>query len=147
VLPLAIRITRSSGWCRVTVEGELDLASAPTLELELDRLEWRPPRLLLVDLRGLTFMDVAGIRVLLAAHERAERRGHELAIVRGAPIVERLIQLLGLDSVLDLIDDPPRCLRSVAWRRRVGLERGVRLRDLNRSRARRLRGCRQAAAR
>jgi anti-anti-sigma factor len=97
---------RSSGWCRVTVEGELDLASAPTLELELDRLEWRPPRLLLVDLRGLTFMDVAGIRVLLAAHERAERRGHELAIVRGAPIVERLMQLLGLDSVLDLIDDP-----------------------------------------
>jgi anti-anti-sigma factor len=90
----------------VTVEGELDLASAPTLELELDRLEWRPPRLLLMDLRGLTFMDVAGIRVLLAAHERAERRGHELAIVRGAPIVERLMQLLGLDSVLDLIDDP-----------------------------------------
>lgn len=90
----------------MVVEGELDLATAPTLELELDRLEWWRPRLLLVDLRGLTFMDLAGMRVLIAAHKRAERRGGELAIVRGPPIVERLMQLLGLDSVLDLIDDP-----------------------------------------
>ena len=90
------------------VEGELDLATAPALELELERLEWRRPRLLLLllDFRGLTFMDVAGLRVVLAAHARAERRGHELAIVRGSPIVERLLQLLELDTVLNLIDDP-----------------------------------------
>jgi anti-anti-sigma factor len=50
----------------------------------------------LVDLRGLAFIDLAGIRVLLAAHERARRRGGEFAIVGGAPIVERLMRLLGL---------------------------------------------------
>lgn len=108
MLPLAIRITRTSDWCRVVLEGELDLATAPTLELELelDRLEWRRPGLVLVDLRGLAFMDLAGMRVLLAAHERARRRGGEFAIVRGAPIVERLMRLLELDTALDLIDDP-----------------------------------------
>jgi anti-sigma B factor antagonist len=106
VVPFAIRITRTSGWCRVMVEGELDLATAPRLELELARLEWRRPRLLLLDPRGLTFMDLTGLRVLLAAHARAERRGHELAILRGSRVVERLLQLLALDTGLNLIDDP-----------------------------------------
>jgi len=96
----------TSDWCRVVLEGELDLATAPILELELDRLEWRRPGLVPVDVRGLAFIDLAGIRVLLAAHERARCRGGEFAIVGGAPIVERLMRLLELDTVPDLIDDP-----------------------------------------
>ena len=93
MLPFAIKITRTSDWCRVVLEGELDLATAPTLELELDRLDWRSG-LVLVDLRRLTFIDLAGMRILLAAHARARRHGGELAIVRGPRIVERLVRLL-----------------------------------------------------
>ena len=86
--------TRTSDWSRVVLEGELDLATAPTLALELERLECGRPARVLVDLRGLTFMDLAGMRVLLAAHERARRCGGGFTVVRGPPIVERLMQLL-----------------------------------------------------
>jgi anti-anti-sigma factor len=102
------------------LEGELDLATGPDLELELDRLERRRPGLVLVDLRRLAFVDLAGMRVLLAAHERARRRAGEFAIVRGAPSAEILIRLLALDTVLDLIDHPAEVPRSVSRRCRGG---------------------------
>jgi anti-anti-sigma factor len=104
-VPFAVGVTHADRWCQLTLEGELDLATAPVLELELARAEKRSPRLVIVDLRRLAFMDVGGMRVLLAAARRAKRDGYELAIVRGAS-VQRLFELTGVDSILNLIDDP-----------------------------------------
>jgi anti-anti-sigma factor len=90
----------------VSPRGELDIATAPCLELELDRAERTQPDLLLVDLHEVKFIDLRGIRVLLAAQDRARARGGELALL-GAPAgVRRLLKLAGVDQLLHLIDDP-----------------------------------------
>jgi anti-anti-sigma factor len=95
------------GWeSRLTLEGDLDLASAPILEAELDRLACHPACLVIVDLRRLSFMDVAGMRVLLAAREQALERGIRLAFIRGPRAVQRLFSLAGFDADLDLVEDP-----------------------------------------
>jgi anti-anti-sigma factor len=105
--PLAfeVRVTHGPGWDRVTLEGELDLAAAPLLEDELGRLERQPAALLVMDLRQLSFMDLIGMRVLLAARDRALLGARSLAFVRGPRIVHRLFELAGVGHELDVIVD------------------------------------------
>jgi anti-anti-sigma factor len=60
---------------RIVVRGELDLASSERLQAAL--LEAAAPSIL-VDLRGLTFMDSTGVRTLLQGTEDAGREGRKL---------------------------------------------------------------------
>jgi anti-anti-sigma factor len=43
----------------ITVSGELDLASSPALQEELDRVATSDSQMLIIDLRELDFMDSA----------------------------------------------------------------------------------------
>lgn len=82
----------------VAVTGELDVASAPGLERELAKLE--TVTLVVVDLRGLTFIDSTGLGVLVRAHQLAQQQGRRLGLVRGDGQVNRLLSLTGLDEEL-----------------------------------------------
>jgi anti-sigma B factor antagonist len=95
------------GRAHLTLRGELDLATAPELEnLVNERLD--AGREVVVDLRGLEFMDSSGIRVLVAGHARAARTGARLFVVRpGADsAVAKIIEVSGLDGELNIVDDP-----------------------------------------
>jgi anti-anti-sigma factor len=61
---------------------------------------------MVLDLRGLTFMDVVGLRELIKQNEFARSNHHNLAIVRGSPAIARLLALTGVDRQLVLVDDP-----------------------------------------
>ena len=94
------------GRAHLTLRGELDLATAPELEqLVNERIDGQE---VVIDLRGLEFMDSSGIRVLVAAHARAARTGTRLLIVRPAPgsAVAKIVDVAGLDRELHLVDDP-----------------------------------------
>ena len=98
------------GECRLAVEGELDMAGAPMLLAELERFESaRPDGVLAVDLAGVTFMDVAGMRVLLGAAERAHRRGARFVIYNPRRIAQRVFSLTAVDQQLEILfdDDAP----------------------------------------
>jgi anti-sigma B factor antagonist len=95
------------GRAHVTLRGELDLATAPELEqLLIERID--ASQEVVVDLRGLEFMDSSGIRVLVAAHARAGRTGTRLFIVRPEPdsAVAKIITVAGLERELNILDDP-----------------------------------------
>ena len=51
-----------------------------------------------IDLRGLTFIDSSGIRALLLATRRSQRRAAKLSIIPGPPQVMRVFELLGLQE-------------------------------------------------
>lgn len=106
-LPLAfeVRVTSGPGWDCITLEGELDLVAAPLLEDELGRRECHPVALLVIDLRQLSFMDLTGMRVLLAAHDRALLSTRRLVFVRGPRVVHRLFELAGVAHELDVVAD------------------------------------------
>ena len=102
---LEITEVRDAGRIRVCVRGELDLASGPRLSEALRRLHERGDRVLL-DLDELSFIDMSGLRVVLAAAERASRDGEEFAVTRGSSQVRRLIALVQLDGHLPLNGSP-----------------------------------------
>jgi stage II sporulation protein AA (anti-sigma F factor antagonist) len=101
---LRFRLGRNGTAETLYVAGELDVASAPALEhavahaLDGQGAEFR------LDLSALTFMDSSGARGLLHMHDRVEALGRELIIVSPTRAVRRVLDLMGLDRVLDVRD-------------------------------------------
>jgi len=94
----------------IAVRGELDLASSPALQEELDRVAASDAKLLIIDLRNLDFMDSTGLSVLVRAHQRTEEQGRQLAMVKGPQQVQRLLSLTGVADRLTLVDSPEELL-------------------------------------
>ncbi len=94
----------------ISVSGELDLASSPALEEELERVAQSDAQLVVVDLRGLEFMDSTGLSVLVRAHQRAEENGRRLGLINGSQQVQRLLTLTGVADRLTLTDVPEELL-------------------------------------
>jgi anti-anti-sigma factor len=90
----------------VAVSGELDLDSAEKLRAALHSPEAQAPTVVL-DLRGLRFIDSSGLSVIVAHHQRAKAAGFRFAVaVGGASSVERLLDLTGLRGTLTIVDVP-----------------------------------------
>lgn len=94
----------------ISVSGELDLASSPALEEELERVAQSGAQLVVVDLRNLEFMDSTGLSVLVRAHQRAEENGRRLGLINGSQQVQRLLTLTGVADRLTLTDLPEELL-------------------------------------
>jgi anti-sigma B factor antagonist len=102
---LDLTTTDREGGAHVALTGELDIASAPKLEEEVRRLESQGRTLIVLDLRGLEFMDSSGLRALLAADSRARERGARLVIVRGDERIQRVRRITRRDERLEIVDD------------------------------------------
>jgi anti-sigma B factor antagonist len=87
------------------LEGELDLSSAPQAEAAVKDLESNEAlRMLVLDLRGLRFLDSTGLRVILATDSRARRTGRQVRLVPGPEAVHRVFRIALLDRRLDFVD-------------------------------------------
>lgn len=86
----------------VEVAGELDLGSAPELQDALERARNAAPELIVVDLRKLEFIDMAGLRVLLAQHDEARRRSRRLVLVNVGRPIRRVLELARVTEVLTI---------------------------------------------
>jgi len=61
---------------------------------------------LVLDLRGMTFMDSTGLRLLLSLLNDAKRNAYRLTVVRPHRDVHRTIEIAGLAESMDFVDDP-----------------------------------------
>ena len=110
LVPFAIEVQRREHVTTVHPRGELDLATAETLRTTLDAtiaeslsaaLYGTGSRVRLVlDLRGLSFIDSTGLHLLVALDKRAQREGFQLTLIAPAAPVDRAIRLSGLDQRL-----------------------------------------------
>ena len=92
----------------VALRGELDLVTVSKVAEVIDSLRPQPDgvRHVVLDLRGLEFMDLIGLRELIRQREFARSNTHNLAVVRGTPAIDRLLELTGVQDKLVLVDDP-----------------------------------------
>ena len=94
----------------IGVSGELDLASSPELEHELERGIASGVEILIIDLRKLEFMDSTGLSVLVRAHQKATQAGKQFVVVKGPQQVQRLLSLTGVAERLTVVDSPDELL-------------------------------------
>ena len=89
----------------LTVSGELDVASSPGLRAALDRVDPTPARRLVLDLAGLSFIDVTGLSLLVRAQQRALRLRSRLILINVPDALRRLLKLTGSTDLLDSIQE------------------------------------------
>jgi anti-sigma B factor antagonist len=80
----------------VGVTGEIDVASAPALRDTLLGLLNRGADSLVVDLRGVTFIDSTGVGSLLRVHHRQSLLGGSVHFVADQPGVLRVLDIMQL---------------------------------------------------
>jgi anti-anti-sigma factor len=105
---LAVETTRHRRTALVALRGELDLVTVSKVAEVIEQLEpeRREVRHIVLDLRGLTFMDLPALRELIKQNEFARENRHNLAVVRGTGLINRLLEITHVDDVLVLVDDP-----------------------------------------
>lgn len=91
-------------WAVVEVGGELDLYTAPSFrESVLEAAGDTDPPKVIVDFRGLGFIDSSGLGAIVACLKHLRERGGDLTLAapEGSGL-RRLLDLTGLDRVLTL---------------------------------------------
>jgi anti-sigma B factor antagonist len=86
----------------VSIQGELDLHTAPELEQALGTILARGGRSVVVDLVGLEFIDSAALAALLRALPRFRARGGRFLLVTEDRRVLRTLEITGLDRTFDI---------------------------------------------
>ena len=77
----------------LSLEGDLDLSSAPMLEAQVVELEGLVS--CVVDLRRLDFIDCAGLRALVHLSQELTARGGRLVVTRPRGLVAKVLELIG----------------------------------------------------
>ncbi len=97
----------------LSVEGELDLASAPDLKWALEDLQSAGTgKHVVVDLSNVSFIDSTALGVLVGA-QRALDPGVRLAIACDQENVLRIFELTGLDGMFEIVATPAEALQYV----------------------------------
>jgi anti-sigma B factor antagonist len=107
VAPLSFDTRMSGGTAVVALDGELDLSGAGRLEQEIERIAAVDgTRTVVLDLRGLDFMDSSGLRLVALADRRVAQMGGRLVLVRGAETVQRVFDITRMTERLTFVDGP-----------------------------------------
>jgi anti-sigma B factor antagonist len=93
------------GCVHVVPQGELDIAAIPLLDHAL-RAAGETVDDVVLDLRELDFIDSSGAHLLIAADRRFRRSGGRLRVISGSGEVAWLLQLVGVDRELEVIEPP-----------------------------------------
>jgi anti-anti-sigma factor len=103
---LRVGVRHEQGVAVLHLEGELDLASAPVLQDEIDSAEVMASPKVVLELNDLQFLDSTGLRIIFSAHARAGERGQQFAVTRGSEQVQRLLAITGVGEHLRIVDSP-----------------------------------------
>jgi anti-sigma B factor antagonist len=98
--PFAVTTASHNGQTRITVSGEVDIASADALRralVEAERADDGHP--IVLDLTGVTFMDSTGLRALIEHVRISSLDGDRLRICPSEQVSE-LLKITGLTEQL-----------------------------------------------
>jgi anti-sigma B factor antagonist len=90
----------------VLLAGPLDLTTSPQLRLTVQDAQVHA-RVVVLDLRKLTFMDASGVHVILNAACGARRDGGRMMLVRGPAQVDEMLTLTAASDEVLIVDLDP----------------------------------------
>ncbi|MFE5402164.1 STAS domain-containing protein [Streptomyces sp. NPDC056580] len=97
---LSTTLSVTDGIHVLTVAGEIDHQTGDTFRQALEVPDAPRPRVV-VDLGQVTFMDSSGINVLITTHRALSDTGGWLRLARPCESVQRVLHLVGIDTVID----------------------------------------------
>jgi anti-anti-sigma factor len=104
---LSVDVERGDARATLLLQGELDLETAPQFRERLAEAE-HGAETVVVDLRGVTFMDSCGIGELVGANQRAHRDGRRLIVVKGQETpVDTMLHMAAVDETIETRTESP----------------------------------------
>lgn len=102
---LGVQASSTDGQSTVELRGEIDAYSAPRLRRCLRALTDAGHRRIVLDFKGIEFIDSAGLGVLLGATKCLSERSGELVVTSPRPQAAKLLEMTGLDTVLTVLKE------------------------------------------
>lgn len=102
VPPFDVFIDWDNGQPVVHIRGELDYATAPTLQRALKDIIAEGAQNLLLDFHEVTFLDSEGLKVLLQAYRELRNRGGSITVQGCSQFVAKTFEILGLESYFEI---------------------------------------------
>jgi len=100
---------------RVCPSGEVDLGTVGVIRAQVEELLSIGFEHVVVDLRGATFLDSTGLRLMIELNACSRADGWTFAMIEGPAPVQRAFELTGLRQHLPFIDGGELAIRR--WRR------------------------------
>ena len=97
---LRVEVVQGQDHAEVIATGEIDVATADSVERAVSEALAAGTGLVLLDFTGVTFIDSTGLGVLVKSHRAADALGAVFAVVHPTAPTLKLIRVLGLDQLL-----------------------------------------------
>lgn len=104
-MELGINTETRGDACTVTLDGEVDVYTAPRLKEELVSAIEGGCANVIVDLEKVGFIDSSGLGVLVSALRRARERDGVVRIVCTRDNILKIFRITGLDKVFPIFSD------------------------------------------
>lgn len=85
----------------VTLPAEIDVTCADELREQLLSVVNQGPTVLVADMSETRFCDSAGVTALVRTFRRATENGTKFRLVAGSPAVLRVLEITGVDRLID----------------------------------------------
>src|SRR5687767_10178611 len=101
--PFSVVVRERGEEATIAVAGEIDLATAPALRGVLfGVIEAGAHATVVLDIADVTFIDSTGLGVVVDAHRRLADEHRRLVVAHPTPGASRVIEVAGLDHLLDI---------------------------------------------
>ena len=101
-MELDIRVERDGATCVVTLQGEVDVYTAPRLKDTLVEAIEDGCAYVIVNLEDVAFIDSSGLGVLVGALRRAKERSGAIRLVCTKESILKIFRITGLDKVFPI---------------------------------------------
>ncbi len=109
VRPAQFKIEQTviDGAWTLSITGELDIATAPRLEEEVNKAVADGATTVLVELQNLSFIDSSGLRMFLHLTQQASSEGWRLVIANPSEQVRTVLRVTGTEGELPIAHETP----------------------------------------
>lgn len=104
-IDLSIESSLKGRWDVLTLQGEVDIYTAPKLKGAVVQSLEAGRNHLIIDLRAVDFIDSTGLGVLIGGVKRIKEGRGEMALVCSKGSILRLLGITGLDKVFPIYGD------------------------------------------
>ncbi|HOQ76528.1 MAG TPA: anti-sigma factor antagonist [Thermoclostridium sp.] len=98
-----VRFKRDGNSLVVMIEGEIDHHTASRIRERIDsKFLMEPVKNMVLDLSRVTFMDSAGIGLILGRMNRVKLIGGSMVIRKPRPEIQRILRMSGIKELIEL---------------------------------------------
>jgi anti-sigma B factor antagonist len=99
---VTLEVEDQGSYLVVRATGYLDVSTSPRLRETLTEIADRSPKVVLLDLGAIEFLDSSALGVILNGWKRLQAEGGRLAVVSPQPRITKIFEITALNLSIDL---------------------------------------------